>query len=88
MVQRVEELLDVCVYYMAEAPTGLLPDGIQCLLLAEPGPVFVDLKIVASGPQDRDYSRIHGPHVRKAFREALDRLINTIDDVLKYQVMR
>ena len=40
-------------------------------LLAEPGPVFVDLKIVASGPQERDYSRIHGPQVRKAFRDAL-----------------
>ena len=40
-------------------------------LLAERGPVFVDLKVVPSGPQERDYSRIHGPHVRKAFREAL-----------------
>jgi sulfopyruvate decarboxylase subunit beta len=40
-------------------------------VLAEPGPVFVDLKIVASGPQERDYSRLHGPQVRKAFREAL-----------------
>ena len=40
-------------------------------LLAEPGPVFVGLKIVASGPQERDYSRIHGPQVRKAFRDAL-----------------
>ena len=40
-------------------------------LLAEPGPLFVDLKIVSSGPQERDYSRLHGPHVRKAFREAL-----------------
>jgi len=40
-------------------------------LLAERGPVFVDLKVVPSGPQERDYSRLHGPHVRKAFREAL-----------------
>ena len=40
-------------------------------LLAEPGPVFVDLKIASSGPQERDYSRIHGPHVRKAFKDAL-----------------
>ena len=40
-------------------------------VLSEPGPAFVDLKIVASGPQERDYSRIHGPQVRKAFREAL-----------------
>ena len=40
-------------------------------ILAEPGPVFVCMKIVSSGPQERDYSRIHGPHVRKAFRDAL-----------------
>jgi thiamine pyrophosphate-dependent acetolactate synthase large subunit-like protein len=40
-------------------------------VLAEPGPVFVNLKIIASGPQERDYSRIHGPHVRKAFKDAL-----------------
>jgi sulfopyruvate decarboxylase subunit beta len=41
-------------------------------ILAEPGPVFVCLKIVSSGEQERDYSRIHGPHVRKAFRDALE----------------
>jgi phosphonopyruvate decarboxylase len=40
-------------------------------LLSELGPVFVDLKISSSGPQERDYSRLHGPHVRNAFREAL-----------------
>jgi sulfopyruvate decarboxylase subunit beta len=40
-------------------------------LLSEVGPVFVDLKISSSGPRERDYSRLHGPHVRKAFREAL-----------------
>ena len=40
-------------------------------ILAEPGPAFVGLKIVSSGEQERDYSRIHGPHVRKAFRDAL-----------------
>ena len=40
-------------------------------VLSEPGPVFVDLKITPSGPQERDYSRLHGPDVRKAFREAL-----------------
>jgi sulfopyruvate decarboxylase subunit beta len=40
-------------------------------LLSEVGPVFVDLKISSSGPQERDYSRLHGLHVRKAFREAL-----------------
>ena len=40
-------------------------------ILAEQGPVFVCLKIVSSGDQERDYSRLHGPHVRKAFRDAL-----------------
>jgi sulfopyruvate decarboxylase subunit beta len=40
-------------------------------LLSEPGPVFADLKITSSGPQERDYSRLHGGHVRKAFRGAL-----------------
>ena len=40
-------------------------------LLAELGPVFADLKIESSGPQERDYTRIHGPHVRKAFKDAL-----------------
>jgi hypothetical protein len=39
-------------------------------VLAEPGPVFADLKIVSSGPQARDYTRLHGPAVRKAFKEA------------------
>lgn len=40
-------------------------------LLSERGPVFADLKITSSGPQERDYTRLHGPHVRKAFRQAL-----------------
>jgi sulfopyruvate decarboxylase subunit beta len=40
-------------------------------VLAGPGPVFTCLKIVSSGEQARDYSRLHGPHVRKAFRDAL-----------------
>jgi sulfopyruvate decarboxylase subunit beta len=40
-------------------------------VLSEPGPVFADLKIVANGSQERDYTRLHGPHVRKAFRDAL-----------------
>jgi phosphonopyruvate decarboxylase len=40
-------------------------------ILAEQGPVFACLKIVSSGDQVRDYSRLHGPHVRKAFRDAL-----------------
>jgi phosphonopyruvate decarboxylase len=40
-------------------------------LLAEPGPVFVDLKLAPGGPQQRDYNRIHGPAVRQAFKDAL-----------------
>jgi sulfopyruvate decarboxylase subunit beta len=40
-------------------------------VLSETGPVFADLKISAGGPQERDYSRLHGPHVRQAFRDAL-----------------
>jgi sulfopyruvate decarboxylase subunit beta len=40
-------------------------------VLNETGPVFADLKITASGTQQRDYSRLHGPHVRKAFKDAL-----------------
>jgi len=40
-------------------------------LLAETGPVFADLKIASSGPQQRDYTRLHGSHVRQAFKDAL-----------------
>jgi phosphonopyruvate decarboxylase len=40
-------------------------------ILAEPGPMFACLKILSSGEQERDYSRLHGPHVRKAFRDAM-----------------
>lgn len=40
-------------------------------VLEEEGPVFVTLKIVPGGPQERDYSRLHGAHVRKAFKDAL-----------------
>jgi sulfopyruvate decarboxylase subunit beta len=40
-------------------------------MLSGPGPVFADLKVTPSGPQERDYSRLHGPHVRQAFRAAL-----------------
>ena len=28
-------------------------------------------RLAASGQQLRDYSRLHGPHVRKAFKDAL-----------------
>lgn len=40
-------------------------------ILAEPGPVFACLKVEPAGPQERDYSRLHGPQVRQAFRDAL-----------------
>jgi len=40
-------------------------------LLSETGPVFADLKLASGGPQERDYTRLHGLHVRRAFREAL-----------------
>jgi sulfopyruvate decarboxylase subunit beta len=40
-------------------------------ILAEEGPVFIDLKVEPAGPQERDYSRIHGPQVRQAFKDAL-----------------
>jgi sulfopyruvate decarboxylase subunit beta len=40
-------------------------------VLDEEGPVFITLKIAAGGPQEREYSRLHGAHVRKAFRDAL-----------------
>jgi phosphonopyruvate decarboxylase len=43
-------------------------------ILAEPGPVFVCLKIEPGGPQQRDYSRLHGPQVRQAFRDALAKI--------------
>jgi sulfopyruvate decarboxylase subunit beta len=41
-------------------------------VLSEQGPVFVDLKIEPSAPQERDYSRIHGADVRQATKAALD----------------
>jgi phosphonopyruvate decarboxylase len=40
-------------------------------VLAEPGPVFVDLKVTPSGPQQRDYQLLHGPAVRAATKAAL-----------------
>ncbi len=40
-------------------------------LLDETGPVFVVLKILPGGQQERDYRRLHGPQVRQGFREAL-----------------
>src|SRR2546422_9048884 len=35
-------------------------------VLAEEGPVFVDLKVTPSGPQNRDYQLLHGPAAREA----------------------
>jgi len=40
-------------------------------ILEDAGPLFVALKLLPGGPQERDYSRLHGAHVRKAFRDAL-----------------
>ena len=58
--KSVHELADLIIF---EQQVGAI--------LAEQGPVFTCLKIVSSGAQERDYSRLHGPHVRKAFRDAL-----------------
>jgi sulfopyruvate decarboxylase subunit beta len=40
-------------------------------ILTKTGPVFVTLKIESSGPQVRDYNRIHGRDVRQAFKDAV-----------------
>jgi sulfopyruvate decarboxylase subunit beta len=40
-------------------------------VLAEQGPVFVDLKVAATATQKRDYTLLHGPHVRAATKAAL-----------------
>ncbi len=40
-------------------------------LMSARGPAFANLKIISSGPQERDYSRLHGAPVRKGFRDAL-----------------
>jgi sulfopyruvate decarboxylase subunit beta len=42
-------------------------------LVAEPGPVFVDLKLVPGEPPPQDYTFIHGAGARQAFRAALER---------------
>src|SRR4051794_41537679 len=39
-------------------------------VLAEEGPVFATLKVMPSGPQNRDYSRLHGADVRAATKAA------------------
>jgi phosphonopyruvate decarboxylase len=40
-------------------------------ILAETGPVFIDLKVEPTGPQQRDYMRLHGPATRQAFKDAI-----------------
>jgi len=40
-------------------------------ILSEEGPVFTTLKVAPSGPQTRDYSRLHGADVRAATKAAL-----------------
>jgi phosphonopyruvate decarboxylase len=42
-------------------------------ILRENGPVFVALKLVAGEPPPQDYTFIHGPAARAAFRAALTR---------------
>ncbi|MGH7089625.1 MAG: thiamine pyrophosphate-dependent enzyme [Stellaceae bacterium] len=42
-------------------------------LLAAPGPVFADLKLVPGAPPRQDYAFIHGAEARQAFRAALRR---------------
>jgi len=42
-------------------------------LLAEPGPVFVALKLVAGPPPSQDYGFIHGAPTRAAFKAALNK---------------
>jgi phosphonopyruvate decarboxylase len=40
-------------------------------VLAEPGPVFVDLKMVPGEAHPKDYKIMHGPQMREEFRAAL-----------------
>ena len=42
-------------------------------VLSETGPVFVDLKIEPTRPQQRDYNRMHGAETRQAFKDAIKR---------------
>ena len=46
-------------------------------ILSRPGPVFVTLKVTAEGgaPLDLDYDYIHGPEVRRRFKEAIRPMI-------------
>jgi len=40
-------------------------------VLTEDGPVFASLRVTPSGPQNRDYSLLHGPAARAATKAAL-----------------
>jgi phosphonopyruvate decarboxylase len=40
-------------------------------VLAEEGPVFIDLKLTPSGPQQRDYQLLHGADVRATTKAAI-----------------
>jgi phosphonopyruvate decarboxylase len=42
-------------------------------LLKEPGPVFVELQLVAGPPPSQDYAFIHGAPTRAAFKAALQK---------------
>src|SRR5262245_20004431 len=42
-------------------------------VLSQDGPVFATLKVMPSGPQNRDYSHLHGANVRAATKAALAR---------------
>lgn len=44
-------------------------------VLALEGPVFVTLKVVAGPPPRQDYEYIHGPEVRRQFREAIQPIL-------------
>jgi len=44
-------------------------------LMALPGPVFGALKLVPGAPLDMDYDFIHGPDVRRRFKEAIQPLL-------------
>ena len=47
-------------------------DTAVATILREPGPVFVDLKIVPGKPPKLDYPYMHSAPVRQAFKAALD----------------
>jgi sulfopyruvate decarboxylase subunit beta len=58
------------VFEFAELPEF---EGTIESVLASDGPVFADLKLVPGEPPPQDYTFIHGPAAREAFRAALKR---------------